>query len=67
MIEKKRPQHMSMEIQFLAWDWYKNVSAVYRRMGSPPSAFLIIGSKTVTHEVRFWCYFTETTVHRTRV
>jgi hypothetical protein len=24
-------------------------------------------NKTVTHEVRFWCYFTETTVHRTRV
>jgi hypothetical protein len=23
MIEKKRPQHMSMEIQFLAWDWHK--------------------------------------------
>jgi hypothetical protein len=23
---KKRPQHMSMEIQFLAWDWYKHVS-----------------------------------------
>jgi hypothetical protein len=26
MIEKKRPQHMSIEIQFLAWDWHKNVS-----------------------------------------
>jgi hypothetical protein len=26
MIEEKRPQHMSMEIQFLAWDWYKHVS-----------------------------------------
>jgi hypothetical protein len=23
MIEKKRPQHMSMEIQFLARDWHK--------------------------------------------
>ena len=26
MIGKKRPQHMSIEIQFLAWDWHKNVS-----------------------------------------
>ena len=23
---KKKTQHMLMEIQFLAWDWYKHVS-----------------------------------------
>jgi hypothetical protein len=30
---KKRPQHMSMEIQFLAWDWHKHVSGSILKNG----------------------------------
>ena len=36
---------------------------------TPSDQIIMMSSlnKTVTHEVRFWCYFTETTVHRTCV
>ena len=36
---------------------------------TPSDQIIMMSSlnKTVTHKVRFWCYFTETTVHRTRV
>jgi len=30
---KKKPQHMLMEIQFLAWDWYKHVSGSILKNG----------------------------------
>ena len=32
--KKKRPWHMSMEIQVLAWDWHKNMVGLNQLMGS---------------------------------
>jgi hypothetical protein len=40
IIEQKKPQHMALEIQVLAWDIYKNMACLKRSMGS----FFIIGS-----------------------
>jgi hypothetical protein len=34
---QKRPRHMTLEIQVLAWDWHKNVSVLNLLMGTQPS------------------------------
>jgi len=34
---KKGPQHMTLEIQVLAWDRHKNVVGLNQLMGSQPS------------------------------
>ena len=38
---KKKPWHMALEIEVMAWDMYRNVAELSLLMGSPPSLYEI--------------------------